>query len=560
MEHLIFISYILIIIFSTIGYGFGFSKIINEKYLNLNLGYQGIFGIFLLSILSIVTSFFLKHGYYHNSIVHFIGLFLFFYFTKKIPFKDKKLLFYVFISLLISLYIYKNHDDFPYYHLTYALNLSENGFIIGQGNFGHGWRTSSSLFFFHSILYLPLIEFYLFHSGPFLILLYFNYIVLKKLFYKINLTKFDIVFFFSLFSFTFVNIAFYRISEHGTDRSAQIIVFLIFIKLLEYISNNLNDVKKNNNIDLILILLFFASSFKALYYIYLFIIPVLFYKIIFKIEFIKSLNKKMIFILFISMSLNLSINFFNSGCFLYPEKRTCFNTSWAIPIDEVELMNTHYEWWSKAGGGPGYKHELEKHEYVKNFNWIQNWIQRHFFNKVSDTLFGIIFICTLYFILFKVLSKERNKTKINKNIFLVYIVVFILLLEWFLKHPAMRYGGYVLIALPLFIFFSQVLSRYKLDINKAKKMSIFIIFLVFFIFETRNIIRLNKEINFYKYRPNISPFFKVDKVESKISFKNSDFIVYNPIDNMCWASKTPCAYSDIITSKNKFGFKIILRK
>ena len=33
--------------------------------------------------------------------------------------------------MLIGAYVFKNHDDFPYYHLTYALNLSENSFVVG---------------------------------------------------------------------------------------------------------------------------------------------------------------------------------------------------------------------------------------------------------------------------------------------------------------------------------------------------------------------------------------------------------------------------------------------
>ena len=189
IEHLIFISYVIIIIFSTIGYGFGFCRLVKKKYLTYNLGYQGIFGLFFLSIISIITSFFIKHGYFHNAIIHFIGLSLFFYFIKNTSINDRKLFIYIFFLTIISLYIYKNHDDFPYYHLTYALNLSENGFIIGLGNLGHGYRTVSSLFFFHSLLYLPWIKFYLFHSGPFLILLYFNYIVIKKLLTQINSNK-----------------------------------------------------------------------------------------------------------------------------------------------------------------------------------------------------------------------------------------------------------------------------------------------------------------------------------------------------------------------------------
>ena len=37
-----------------------------------------------------------------------------------------------------------------------------------------------------------------------------------------------ILFLFLLLSMIFINIAFYRIAEHGTDRSAQILLILIF--------------------------------------------------------------------------------------------------------------------------------------------------------------------------------------------------------------------------------------------------------------------------------------------------------------------------------------------
>ena len=28
-------------------------------------------------------------------------------------------------------------------------------------------------------------------------------------------------------------------------------------------------------------------------------------------------------------------------------------------------MSVHYEWWSKAGGGPGYTSQIEPEEYIK---------------------------------------------------------------------------------------------------------------------------------------------------------------------------------------------------
>ena len=64
--------------------------------------------------------------------------------------------------------------------------------------------------------------------------------------------------------------------------------------------------------------------------------------------------------------MNLITNYLNTGCLLYPAEKTCLiKQEWSIPSEEVKLMSTHYEWWAKAGGGPGYSHELKKDEYIK---------------------------------------------------------------------------------------------------------------------------------------------------------------------------------------------------
>ncbi len=560
LDHLIFLLYILIFCFSTIGYGFFFSSITNRNFISLNIGYQGLFGFFFLVIISSATSFLFKHGYFHNAIIHLIGiLFLIFYF-RKISKNDQKLFFIIFLLMLIGAYVYKNHDDFPYYHLSYALSLSENKFIIGMGNLGHGFRTFSSLFFFHSILYLPYIKFYLFHIGPFLLILYFNFIVIKKIFYNLNIKKASsIVLFFSLFSFTFVNVAFYRLSEHGTDRSPQILIFLIFIILLELFTNKKKINTQQTLFQTFVVLLFLISSLKVLYYIYFLLIPLSIYVLKINLKFLKSFNLKLVIPIILSLFLNTTISFMNTGCFLYPQEKTCLNTSWSIPPEEVKDMNTHYQWWSKAGGGPNYKHDMKKEIYIKDFNWVSNWIERHFFNKVSDTLLGVLFICFLYFIIFRALSLEKNKnTKINFNY--IYLIIFIILSEWFLNHPAMRYGGYVLISLPLFLFFSNLLSSYKYKLITLKKIIWSLLILIICIYETRNILRLNKEIDFYKYNLKSSPFFKVVDVENTILFKQKNLIIYKTIDgSMCWGSNTPCGNRPDLKMKIENGYKIIYR-
>ena len=93
--------------------------------------------------------------------------------------------------------------------LTYALNLSENSFIVGTGNFSHGFRTFSSLFYYHSTLYLPFIEYYLFYIGPFYILVFFNYIIIFKLINDTRSNQNNLINYFALLSLIFINIVFF---------------------------------------------------------------------------------------------------------------------------------------------------------------------------------------------------------------------------------------------------------------------------------------------------------------------------------------------------------------
>ena len=291
-NHFIFIFYSILIVFSTIGYGCFFSAKINKNFQTLNIGYQGIFGFFFIIFISVISSFIFKHDYIHNSILHLIGLIFFWRYFKitSIDYRSIKTLLFIFVLLLSGLYIFKSHDDFSYYHLTYALSLTENKFIFGVGNLGHGFRTFSSLFFFHSTLFLPIIDFYLFNLGPFLILLFVNVCLILEINKKIKKNDLDYKYFFSLLVLAFINILFYRISEHGTDRSAQILLFLVFLLFIEILFIQKKIVEKKKFIEVILLLIIFSASFKALFVIYLGLIPYLIYKFGYKKYLIIILN------------------------------------------------------------------------------------------------------------------------------------------------------------------------------------------------------------------------------------------------------------------------------
>ena len=159
---ILLLSYLLIFL-SCLGFGLLLLKLIKINFDLVNLGIVGILGIFFLTFFSYLTNFFISHNYFHNFFLHSIGLFYFFYafINNKINKNSFFLIFLLLVFLISGLFLSKNNEDFPYYHLAFTLNLVESNVVIGLGNFNSGYRTPSSLFYFHSLLYLPYIKYYL---------------------------------------------------------------------------------------------------------------------------------------------------------------------------------------------------------------------------------------------------------------------------------------------------------------------------------------------------------------------------------------------------------------
>ena len=186
MNTFIFIFYFYFFLISFVGYSFAFSNLININSKKLNNGLISFLGFFIITLFSYITIIFTKHGFLHNSILHFFGIFLFFiYISKKII--SKKFLINLFkISLLVfmGLFISKTNDDFPYYHLPFTMILVENKIQLGLGNLNTAYNHISSLFFLNSTLYMPFIKHYSFNfiNIYFLIFinLYFYYELVKK--------------------------------------------------------------------------------------------------------------------------------------------------------------------------------------------------------------------------------------------------------------------------------------------------------------------------------------------------------------------------------------------
>ena len=545
----IFITYYILIIISIIGYGLYFLKLLKIKFDLINFGYAGLFGIYILIVYSYFSNLFIPHTEIHNLIILFIGLILFTYSIKQkhVSYKSEIIFsFIVFALLLVAIIQFKNHDDFPYYHFPYTYYLTQQSLHIGIGQFNHGFRTPSSIFYINSLFHLPYAKFYLFNFFSIFILGFINIILLKKIhtYFKFVFTKdkkLNLIHFLSLLSFVFINIFFYRISEYGTDRAAMILIFLLIIELLNFV--NLKTIK-TFNLFYIYLLGTLIISFKAFYILYIiFVIPLFFYILKKKKNYIQTLyflffNKY--FVLFLVLFFFILFTYFiNTGCLVYPLSLSCFNgVSWSIPLIQVQQMNDWYELWSKGGAAPNFRIDNPE-EYIKNFNWVGNWIDIYFFNKVSDFILGIIFMISIFLFYFRDTFFKKKIPKVNNYVYLVYLLILILGIEWFYNHPALRYGGYNIIALLLFIPISVKITSSQIDQKKYSKTVILLVSLTAIIFLSRNINRIVNEVVQYNYKPISQTFYFIDDGHFRIQKKMDQLIEqYNNCKNKKFVCNT----------------------
>ena len=513
-----FLCYYFLIIFSVIGYG----MIINMKQLELkkiDFGFLGLTGILILIFISYYSNLFFKHGYLHNSIIILIGFLIFIYTLIK-NFNELKqnflIVLIVFSILFIGLLMYKNHDDFFYYHFQYTLSLINFKKIFGLAHLGSGYRNPSSIFYLNSLFYLPGIKFYLINSGAILIFGFANIFILRKILRYFKDKKYDFFLFMLSLIFIYINTTFYRIAEHGTDKSALILILILSIVYLE----SLNKAKKQTIIFLekyyekIIILIALIVSFKSFYLIYFVFIGAWFYQInkFWSIKKITTvvINNKFTYLSILTIMAVLFSIFTSTGCIIYPASFTCFeNFEWSVSVQQTDYMKSWYELWAKAGANPNYRVE-DPELYLQNFNWVSNWFNGYFLTKGSDFLATIFFISAVTIIYIKSgKQKITNKNNIDFKIF--YCIVILFALEWFVNHPALRYGGYSLFVLILFIPVSIYLSKFKYDFFKLKKKLSVLLVISLIIFSSKNFLRIFKEIKKYEYKPLESPYFYINK-------------------------------------------------
>ena len=517
------------ITFSLIGYGALFAKTFYyEKKNYFSVSHYIIFGLIFLVFISYYTNLFFGHNEIFNFFLLLVGILYFVFFELKKKIELSKIVFFLIIIYFTFFLISKNHDDFFYYHFSYSLNLVENKLQFGLSNLKLGYRHHSSILHLMSLTYLPIVKYYLFNSINFIAFIFTSFILFENV--QKNLNKNNLIMFFSLLFFILINIKFKRLSEFGTDITAQLFIVILFLSFLKFFLEKKN---KQENLFIIFIILTLIASFKISYTLYgiFVLLTLLIYERSELIKFIFKSKKLLIFLTLFLIAF-LFQNFANNGCLLYPISQTCFfhDLDWTLKKNEINEMKIFLELWAKSGANPHYTIS-NKMEYIENFVWLKNWFSNYFLFKVSDFIFlnlGLILLITLFFKKNIYLEKNFKDKKILYKFFLVILPIFLI---WFLKHPSLRYGGYIIVSLFLFFMFFLFVKFKTSNFNTLKKKTTVLIILSIMYFNISNISRIYNEINStYIFRYHDFPFYALDTnlfYKDKLSILNSKHKIIN---------------------------------
>ena len=534
----IFISAYLFLLFSILGYGIFFYRLSFEKLDDLsheNSIYIGFYGLFFVTLISLFTSLFLSHNLLHNSLLHIFGVFYFLTIKIKNKKEFSKIIFFISIIVFSALLISKTHDDFSYYHFPFTKYLTENKIIFGMGNINHGYNLLSSLFFLNSTFYLPLIGYYSFHYSTVFFLIFFNFFIFKEILSSKNE---DLIKFLFILALSFFNLSFNRIAEYGTDKPGQLLISILVIKLIQIVLFN-KEKEKISKIIFLLPLLAYCISLKTYFLPYIILGLIIF---TLKPDVIKSLKSIFNSKSFIFFSLILIIYFFHhfvsTGCIISPLAATCFEDQFSWARKDMIKLSIWVEQWSKAGAGPNFRVENVQ-DYIKNFNWVSNWAEKYFYIKVLDQLAILFSSIIVLFLIFKDFKfNQKNTIKLDKKLIFFYILILIIFLTWFSKHPTLRYGGYAIVFLIISVPVSVLISNLKNRNFFNKRLKFFIIFVII-VFNFKNINRIGKEIergDHYKFQD--FPFFALKEKDYKIYDYEAGLKIYSA--HHCWSTPTPC--------------------
>ena len=492
---------------------------------------SSLLGIISLSVIGLISNFFVSLNLYFNTIILVISIIYLFFLNKNIL---KNLLKYgliiAVISFLTILFDNTNRPDSGLYHLPYTSFINENKIAFGLANINQRFgiisilqytsATNFNLIFLEKGILIPLVIIYS------TILVFF----FTKIFNNVDETIRILSFLF----FSFILISINRYSGFGNDDPGTLFYFI----LIYYFLNN--DIKQSleDKYKILCLISLFIFLIKPLFVIFS-LLPLLIFLTNYKK--IKFFNRITLFCLLIFSVWTLK-NFFISGCLLFPVEATCFrNVDWFVDPSKISLEATA---WTK-GWPDRYDKSLNYLEYLENLIWIKVWVNNHLkyiFLKLVP-FFVLLFLLSIT-IIFKV---NKNTNVSNKGIKLLILVNIFFLIIWFLLFPAYRYGMGIICALISLIFINVFSNRNLFENKYFFRTIIFFIILLSVAITAKNSKRIysNFSYNYIEYPwPKKNSHYPGNEKLSNIAIKSDENILYyiTPNHELCFYSKSPCSH------------------
>ncbi len=505
----IFSNYLLLMVI--LGYSFILKKIIFNGKAVIVKNTDIFYGLSLIIFISLLFNFFYPLIYL-KPIAITCGLFIFIYAAYKKIFKINFFLYFgiIFFTTFIAFYSNMNVDS-PMYHLQVIKWLSLHKISFGLSNLEIRLGFNSS---WHSLVALLDLSINKFSAKYYISALILSTLIYETVRHKTKLNYSDIflyltISFLIIYSFLhpFGNgVILNHLGNPERDIIAMLFFFLIiffFLKALENPANN------KNYINLLAISLFLCLSTRLM----MSPMAILFVIILLKDKEYKVVNFTTIF-LFITSILWVLRSFFLSGCLFFPYYQTCFKTSWAVNIKEVQFFVEEAMRISRTL--PTRNGVTDANFSLHSYDWIPQWINDYFFSAALLQI-GTITLISAFLLLFvtSLFKKYKSKSIINRYDLSIFICITIIIFFWFISAPETRYALGPLISLPCFfvMLLFKKLSLKEFLINKNIKLSLVMgtLFLLlisksFTYFQFSDLFINNKKIHNYSHIKKIGRF------------------------------------------------------
>jgi hypothetical protein len=550
--------------FSAIGYG---SLILNKLNIkNFYFGLSGIVGLFFYAFVITFLHFFIAISPISNLIILLFGLFIFFKNNHKIKFKKFKFNFEIFLIIILAtalffmFWSYKPHEDFGYYHLPYIKAFLSQKIIFGFVNILEPYLWNSMFLNLSSIFVIPIFNLKGIFLTPLLFFFFFILILLNEVFINFKNKKyFYPSILFSLIILFYFLLKFTRASEYGVDIPSHIVALLAILYFIKFFEiENISTTDRYNYTVLIFLLSIFSLTIKVSNSCVL----IFFFSLLF-LNF-KYLNFKKIFLpfsfIFFFGLLWLIQQFIYSGCLLFPLNFTCIDTIWSSK-ENIKNILLSLEITNKSFGV--YKGTLSETEYIKNFNWFQNWFAR---NKIEFLEHFATFLIAPLFLLF--INFFKNDSKINilnikSKAFYISIIFFILIsfIIWVLKSPVARFAISFFIVAIFYLIYFFTRKKFHFRLNYKTVLITILICLTFNL--SKNFSRIFQKEDLSNFWPKIydNKFITINKLTNNL-YQNSPNSKFNSGHQgiLCWNINFICSYKIEKLKYNFYSNYLIIKK